>query len=217
MKVVAFATIKMNSQRVPHKNILPIGSKPLCYHILETAKQVNLIDEVYVYCSDEAIKDYIPEDVLFLKRDTRLDGDEILAKDTYTAFIQDIPNADYYIALCTTSPFTKIETLESALNEVLKGNHDSAFSAEKKQTFAWYDGTPINYDPSCVPRTQDMKPVYIETSAFFIFSKELWCEWGRRIGFNPYIATVDPIEAVDIDTWEDYYFAQVIANNVLKV
>lgn len=217
LKVVAFATIKMNSQRVPHKNILPIGSKPLCYHILETAKKVNAIDEVYVYCSDDNITQYIPNDVTFLKRDVRLDGDAILAKDTYTAFINDVPDADYYIALCTTSPFTKVETLENALNEVLSGRYDSAFTAEKHQTFAWYKGEPINYDPACVPRTQDMQPVYIETSAFFIFSKELWKKDGRRIGFNPYIATVDSIEAVDIDTWDDYNFAQIIANNVLKI
>ncbi|MFR2694489.1 MAG: cytidylyltransferase domain-containing protein [Enterocloster bolteae] len=53
MKVAAFATIKMNSQRVPHKNIQPIGSRPLCYHIVHTALQIEKIDDVYVYCSDE--------------------------------------------------------------------------------------------------------------------------------------------------------------------
>ena len=215
MRVIAFATIKMNSQRVPHKNILPIGSKPLCYHILETAKKVRAIDEVYVYCSDEAIQEYIPEDVTFLKRDPWLDGDAILAKDTYTAFLRDVPSADYYVALCTTSPFTKTETLEK--EAVVSGSYDSAFTAERKQTFAWYDEKPINYDPSNVPRTQDLKPVFIETSAFFIFSRELWHQHGRRIGFHPYIAEVDPIEAVDIDTWDDYHFAQIIANDVLKV
>ena len=217
MKVVAFATIKMNSQRVPHKNIRPIGSKPMCYHILDTALKVKGIDEVYVYCSDSEIKDYIPEGAKYLEREKWLDGDEIKARDTYTAFINDVPDADIYIALCTTSPFTKVESLNKALETVLSGEYDSAFSAKKIQTFTWFKGKSINYDPTDVPRTQDIEPVYVETSAFFIFKKELWEKEKRRIGYNPYILCVDEIEGVDIDTMDDYNFASMIADYELKI
>lgn len=216
MKVIAYATIKLNSQRVPNKNKRMVGSKPLCYHILNTALQVKEIDEVYVYCSDEEVIDYIPPAAIFRKRPNWLDGDEVVARDTYNAFTSEV-DADVYIALCTTSPFTKKETLENALRQVLSGNYDSAFTARKEQTFAWYKGNPINYKPDYVPRTQDLSPVYIETSAFFIFKKELWKEYSRRIGFHPYIQEVDMIEAVDIDTMEDYEFACMIADNVYRI
>lgn len=213
MKIVAYATIKLNSQRVPHKNLQPVGKKPLCYHILDTALQVDAIDDVYVYCSDSAVKNYIPEKAKYIQREAWLDRDEIRAKDTYTAFINDV-DADIYIAMCTTSPFTKKETLEHALNKVLYEGYDSAFTAKREQTFAWYKGEPINYNLMEVPRTQDIEPVFIETSAFFIFKKELWTQFGRRIGFRPYIQEVGLIEAVDIDTMEDLQFAQMIANHV---
>lgn len=216
MKITAFATIKLNSERVPHKNIQPIGSKPLCYHILNTALQVKQINDVYVYCSDEAVTEHIPEQSIFLKRDKWLDGNEVKAKDTYTAFVNDV-DADIYIAMCTTSPFTKKESLENALNKVLNEGYDSAFTAKRMQTFAWYKGEAINYDVANVPRTQDITPVFMETSAFFIFKKELWTEYGRRIGFHPYIQEVDEIEGVDIDTMDDLKFAQLIANQVLHV
>lgn len=216
MKIVAFATIKMNSERVPHKNIQPIGSKPLCYHIINTALQIDKIDNVYVYCSTEDIINYIPEKAEFLRRGIWLDGNEIRAKDTYTAFINEV-DADIYMAMCTTSPFTQKETMENALNKVLYEGFDSAFTAKKMQTFAWYKGKPINYDISNVPRTQDMEPVYVETSAFFIFTKELWVKHGRRIGFRPYIQEVGEIESVDIDTMEDLKFAQILADNVLHI
>lgn len=216
MKVVAFATVKLNSERVPHKNLQPIGSKPLCYHIVNTALQVEEIDEVYVYCSDEAVVDAIPSEARFLQREKWLDGSEIKAKDTYTAFLKDV-DADIYIAMCTTSPFTQKETLENALKKVLFEGYDSAFSAKRMQTFAWYQGNPINYDLDNVPRTQDMEPVFVETSAFFIFKKEIWTKYGRRIGFHPYIQEVGEIEAVDIDTMEDLEFAQVLAENVLHI
>lgn len=62
-----------------------------------------------------------------------------------------------------------------------------------------------------------MEPIFIETSAFFIFKKELWTNYGRRIGFNPYIQEVDNIEGVDIDTMDDLRFAQIIAKNVLHI
>lgn len=216
MKIAAFATVKLNSQRVPHKNLQPIGSKPLCYHILNTALKIDKIDNVYVYCSDSEIIKHIPKDVTFIQRDSWLDGNEIRAKDTYTAFLKDI-EADIYIAMCTTSPFTKKETLQHALDKVLNEGYDSAFSARKMQTFAWYKGEPINYDLTEVPRTQDMEPVFIETSAFFIFKRELWMNYGRRIGFHPYIQEVDEIEAVDIDTMDDLKFAQILADNVLNI
>lgn len=216
MKVVAFATVKLNSERVPHKNLQPIGSKPLCYHIVNTALEVKDIDEVYVYCSDDEVTKHIPEEAKFLKREAWLDGNEIRAKDTYTAFLKDV-DADIYIAMCTTSPFTQKETIENALNKVLYEGYDSAFSAKRMQTFAWYEGKPINYDIENVPRTQDMEPVFVETSAFFIFTKELWTKYGRRIGFHPYIQEVGEIEAVDIDTMEDLKFAQIIADNVLHI
>ena len=216
MKVVAFATIKLQSQRVPHKNTQPIGSKPLCYHILNTALQVDGIDEIYVYCSDDTVVKYIPKNVKFLRREPWLDGDEIRAKDTYTAFLNDI-DVDIYIALCTTSPFTLKETLQNALNKVKYEEYDSAFSAKKFQTFAWYKNNPINYDLTNVPRTQDIEPIYVETSAFFIFTKELWKNHSRRIGFKPYIQEVGEIESIDIDTMEDLEFAQIIAERVLNL
>lgn len=216
MRVVAFATVKLNSERVPYKNLQMVGSRPLCWHIVNTALKVPQIDDVYVYCSDEKVVEAIPPAAKFLQREKWLDGNEIRAKDTYTAFLRDVP-ADLYIALCTTSPFTKAETIANALKQVITGEHDSAFTARRMQTFAWHEGKPINYDPCDIPRTQELQPVYVETSAFFIFSAELWQKHGRRIGFNPYIQEVGEIEAIDIDEPQDLEFAQVIADKILHL
>lgn len=206
MKVVAFVPIKLNSQRLPHKNLLQIAGRPLCYHICGTLVQVKGIDETYVYCSEPKVTDYIPEDVNFLQRDAYLDGNLVKGKEIYERFIAEV-DADIYILAHTTSPFIKRESIENALGKVLNEGYDSAFSAEKKQTFCWYQGKPVNYDLEDVPRTQDMEPVWVETSAFFIFRKEIFVEHGRRIGFHPYIQEVSGMETVDIDTREDYDLA----------
>lgn len=215
MKVAAFVPVKLNSQRLPHKNILPIAGKPLCYHICRTLLDVKGIDETYVYCSDKKVTEYIPENVTFLKRDAYLDGDLVKGKEIYKRFIDEV-DADIYILAHTTSPFIRRESIENALEKVMNEGYDSAFSAERKQTFCWYKGKPVNYDLEDVPRTQDMEPVWVETSAFFIFKKEIFVEHGRRIGFHPYIQEVTGMETVDIDTKEDYDFAVSMAEGRIR-
>ena len=206
MKTVALVPIKLNSQRLPHKNILPIAGKPLCWHICNSLINVQSIDEVYVFCSDEEVIKYIPNKVKFLKRDERLDGDLIKGFDIYKEFITQV-DADIYVLAHTTSPFILSSSIQNGLEHVLDKSHDSAFSAERIQTFAWYKNKPINYDLNDVPRTQDMEPIWVETSGFYIFKKEIFTEHHRRIGFHPYIQEVSGMEAIDIDERKDYELA----------
>lgn len=206
MKVVALVPIKLNSQRLPNKNILPIAGRPLCWHICNSLLQTTGIDDVYVYCSDESVIQYLPEGTLLKKRDQRLDGDKIKGCEIYESFINEV-EADIYVLAHTTSPFIKVSSLQNALFHVLSGENDSAFSAEKIQTFAWYQGKPINYELEDVPRTQDMEPIWVETSAFYIFRREIFTKHHRRIGFQPYIQEVFGMEAIDIDEKKDYDMA----------
>lgn len=209
MKVVAFVPIRLNSKRVVGKNLKMLGGKPLMQYILETLSKVSNIDEVYVYCSSEEVIPYLPQGIKFLKRSTLLDSDETLGKEIYEAFVKEV-DADVYMLAHTTSPFIKVETIENAIDKVVNGRHDSSFSAQKIQTFAWFNGEPLNYSLKDIPRTQTIEPVYVETSAFYIFRREVWTELGQRIGNNPHMAIIDQIEGIDIDYPEDFEFAQKV-------
>ena len=79
-----------------------------------------------------------------------------------------------------------------------------------KQTFAWWQGKPLNYSLERIPRTQDLEAVYVETSAFFIFRREVWCNEHRRIGDKPYMAVTDRIESIDIDNVDDFLLAEAV-------
>ena len=181
------------------------------WYILETLVKVKSIDEVYVYCSSEEIIPHLPAGVKFMKRSEWLDRDETLGEEIYDAFTKDI-EADVYMLAHTTSPFIKAETIETAIDKVVSGEYDSAFSAQKIQTFCWHKGAPLNYDLKKIPQTQKIEPVYVETSAFYIFRRELWCVDHQRVGFNPYMAIIDPIEGIDIDYPEDFAFAEKVIN-----
>lgn len=204
-KVVAFVPIKLNSQRLPNKNILPLGDKPLCYYIFDTLLKVKQIDDVYVFCSDETIKQYIPSNVKFLKRSTTLDTDQTIGMDIYMSF-KNYVNADIYVLCHATSPFIKAQTISNGIDAILSKKYDSAFSCEKIQTFCWYKNEPINYSLDYIPRTQDIEPIFVETSSFYIFTRDI-INKSIRIGSNPKKIVIDKIEGIDIDYKEDYDFA----------
>lgn len=214
MKIVSFIPIKLNNQRLPGKNTMILNGRPTCDYIFKTISEISIINEKYVYCSDEKIKPYIEPytkyGLRFLKRDVCLDGFAIKGLQIIESFINDI-DADIYVLTHVTQPFTKAESIINALNKVISGEYDSAFSAITLQDYMWMNGKPFNYDIKNVVRTQDLEPIYMETGAFFIFRKEVFTELGQRIGNKPYIYEINQFEAVDIDTAEDFEFAKMVA------
>lgn len=213
MKVVAFIPIKLNNQRLPGKNTMMLGDRPACDYIFKTLSEVDTIDEKYIYCSDEAILPYIEpykDQLRFLKRDPYLDGFMVKGLEIIDRFIKDV-DADIYVLTHVTEPFTKVDSFKLALSKVVSGEYDSAFSAVALQDYLWMNGKPMNYDMKNIVRTQDLDTVYKETGNFFIFRKEVFTELGQRIGNKPYICEVSQLEGVDIDTAEDFEFAQAVA------
>lgn len=209
MKRVAFVPIRLNSQRVEGKNLRELGGRPLMTYLLQTLASVGNIDEVYVYCSNPSIVEYLPDGVKFLRRDERLDSNSTLGEEIYDAFTREV-EADVYILAHATSPFIRPATIADAVERVASGEYDSAFSTERVQTFAWWRGQTLNYSLEHVPRTQDLEPVYVETSAFFVFREDVWREKHRRIGDKPYMAVTDRIESMDIDNPDDFLLAEAI-------
>ena len=67
MKTVAFVPIKLNSERLPMKNVKPFtNGEPLITYILKTLKKLSAIDDIYVYCSSSGIKSYMLDGIKFL-------------------------------------------------------------------------------------------------------------------------------------------------------
>jgi len=206
--------MKLNNSRLPQKNIKSFNNgKPLCYYILSTLLTLSNIDEVYVYCSNSIIQDYIPKNVKFLKRSKLLDQDNTKMNEVLQSFAKKV-SADVYLMAHTTSPFITRESIEKGLSAVLSDKYDSAFAAKKIQDFLWKNGKPFNYDLNDIPRTQDMLPLFKETSGFYIYKSFVINELNRRIGYKPYIVEVGEIESIDIDEPEDFMIADAIYNHI---
>ena len=209
MKTVAIMPIKLNNERLPGKNTMQLGDKPLLQHQLLAVLQTGLADDIFVYCSDEAICAYLPEKIRFLKRSAELDLPTSNFTQIFSAFSQTVP-ADIYVYVHATAPFITVETISECIQAVQSGEYDSAFCAVKIQDFLWKDGEPLNFDAENLPRSQDLDPIYRETSGVYVFTKEVFEQYHRRIGKKPFIKEVSFKEAVDINNPEDFKLAEAL-------
>lgn len=211
MKTVAIMPIKLKNERCPGKNTRLLGGKPLLQYELDSLRATGLVDSINVYCSSEDVIPYLPEYANFLKRSPELDLPTSNFTQIFTAFMGEC-DADIYVFAHATAPFITVDTMKECIEAVQSGEYDSAFCAEKIQTFLWQNGEPLNFDASNLPRTQDLTPVYKETSGVYVFRKEVFEKHKRRIGVNPFIKCVGFKETVDIDNPEDFELAEALVN-----
>lgn len=211
MKIVAIMPIKLQNERCPGKNIKLLGNKPLLQYELDSLKSTGLCDKIFVYCSDEAVVSYLPEDVCFLKRPKELDLPTSNFTQIFSCFANE-KDADIYVYAHATAPFVTTETMIQCIKAVKSGEYDSAFCAIKLQDYLWKNGKPLNFDATNVPRTQDLEPIYQETSGIYVFTKNVFEKQKQRIGIKPFIKEVSFKEAVDIDNPEDFNLAEIMLN-----
>lgn len=212
MKIVGIMPIKLNNERLPGKNLKKLGDKPLLNYELDNLKQIKLLDEIVVYCSDESIKKYLPRGIKYIKRPEFLDSSTSNFSQIFDKFSNTV-KSDIYVYAHATAPFIKKDTMIKCINAVKSGKYDSAFCASKIQDYLWKNGEPLNFDATNLPRSQDLDPIYRETSGIYVFRSEVFERYHRRIGKNPYIAEVTFKEAIDINNPEDFDLAVELLNS----
>lgn len=203
MKIVAFTPIRLNSKRLPGKSIIDLNGIPLLNYqlnVVQGMQRRGSIHENYVFCSNLSIREHIQmhlSDVEIAARPVYLDSDNTLGNDIYKEFIKRVP-ADIYVLYHVTSPLLRLEHYLEGLAAMARPEYDAAMTVQRVQQFAWYKDQPLNYDPMEPPRTQDLEPVFVETSGFFMFSREAFEKHGRT-GSCPHRVEVDSAAAIDID------------------
>jgi CMP-N-acetylneuraminic acid synthetase len=113
------------------------------------------------------------------------------------------------------------ETIRAALRAyragVADGTADSLFTVNKIQTrFYRADASPVNHEPDNLVQTQDLEPWFEENSNLFIFSRDSFASTNARIGRKPILHEMNKMEAVDIDTPEDWALAEAVASLQLQ-
>lgn len=211
MSTIAIMPIKLHNERCPGKNTRILGTKPLLQHELDNLKATGLCNSINVFCSSEDVVPFIPGGVNFVKRPDFLDLPTSNFTQIFSSFMERYP-ADIYVYAHATAPFISIDTMRQCIVAVQSGEYDSAFCAVKLQDYLWQDGEPLNFDATNLPRTQDLKPIFQETSGVYVFTREVFERYHRRIGKKPFIKEVSFKEAVDIDNPEDFDLAEALVD-----
>lgn len=201
--VSAIIPFKINSRRLPYKNIRVLGDKFLCSYIFETLLECDQIDDIYVYSSNHEIVNLLPDGVKLLPRPDYLNGDAIKANELFRYAVERVN--DEIIALCQIpGPFVSKQSIQVGIEKVQSDEYRSAFSVKRLQTYCWFENQPLNYNPKDMAQTQDLKPVFAETSGFYIFRKDDYLHSNTRINRPAYPVEISELEGIDIDTEEDY-------------
>jgi CMP-N-acetylneuraminic acid synthetase len=208
MKIVAFVPIKLNNERLPNKNILPLDGKPLCRHLLDTLMLVHNLNEIYVFCSDQRFKAYLPDGVRFLQREKDLDAFTAKHYDIVRSFVSKV-DADVYVNAHVTNPFISAKTIEIGISKVLDEGFDSALAVLEMREHLWRGYEPFNFKRDDPPQTQNLEPLYAEVG-LFIYKKEVFTQTQTRYGEKPYFIRFDKIEAIDINYADDYELAKAV-------
>lgn len=218
MTTVAIVPMRHNSERVPGKNYRPLAGIPLYHHVVRTLTAVPEIDTVVIDTDSEFIIDdcaeHFPQVQVLLRPEHLRDGG--IAMNDVLLNTLDQVQADVALQTHSTNPFLKPETVSAALRRFAEPDRDfdSIFSVTRLQARLWNEANePVNHDPSVLMRTQDLPPLFIENSCFFIFTPELLRRRHNRIGEHPLMFEMSPLEAIDIDIEEDFALAVAIAES----
>ena len=127
-----------------------------------------------------------------------------------------IIDADIFFQIFVTSPLLKVKTINKCISifqNKLKGKkNDSILTIQKIYSWFWFNKKPVNYNPKILPRSQDAKPVILETTGLYGITKNAVLKYKSRIGKKPYFHEVSDNENIDLDNEKDFKFLEFILN-----
>jgi CMP-N-acetylneuraminic acid synthetase len=216
-RVVAIVPMRHSSERVKGKNYRVLGDAPLFHHIVRTLLATPSITEVVIDTDSPTVREDTAiafPTVRVLERPEHLRDGAIAMNDVLLNTVNAV-NADVILQTHSTNPFLSSDTVQQALDLFLSpdNDYDSVFGVTRLQARLWDKNThAVNHDPAVLLRTQDLDPIYLENSCFYIFTPDVLREHNNRIGARPAMVETPAGEAIDIDEESDWDLAEAVWN-----
>ncbi|MBK7229891.1 MAG: cytidyltransferase [Ignavibacteriales bacterium] len=211
MKIAAFLPAKGSSNRIPNKNTMLLDGEALFLRSLKKLFSLPLIDEVFLDTESQEIIELASEvKCKILKRDPTLASNKT---DGNLLFYNEVLNtdADVCIQLLATSPFVKVETITKGIYILLNNpEYDSVLAVRREKQYRWENNSPI-YDINQIPNSIDLDDTVIESMGLYIVRRDAALKTKRRIGENPFLLEIDPLESIDVNFPPDFELANLIA------
>lgn len=225
-KILAVITARGGSKRLPNKNILDLGNKPLIAHTIVEAKKSKYIDKVIVSTDDDKIveisKKYGAE-VPFI-RPAELSNDTADSISVLKHSIEFFNNEyDYIVLLQPTSPLRKTEDIDGAI-ELLNNDIEAVVSVcETEHSPLWANTLPVNKSMKDFikeevknKRSQDLPTYYRLNGAIYVADIKYLYKLNGFIGEKTNAFVMSQKHSVDIDTELDFKLAEIIIESELN-
>jgi len=221
MKNLAIIPARGGSKRIPHKNIKKFLGKPIIAYSIEIAIESGLFDKVMVSTDDEEIAN------VALKYGAKVPFIRSLSNSDDNATIADVINEvlDFYeskhelpsiiCCLFATAPFITKNMLIHGYNKIVKENFSSSFTIQKfdypilralKKNKNGY--LEMIWKEHLNTRSQDLPPAYHDAGQFYFAKVNSFLEEGTFFTKKSTGIELSNVEAIDIDTEEDWKFAE---------
>lgn len=214
---------RSGSKRVPGKNIKYLAGKPLLAWTIEAAKNTQQLENIYVSTDSQEIADVALNygaDVYGL-RSAELSADDSPTIDALNESIYQYEqetgkNIKWITLLQATSPFRNAATIDKAV-KVFKNSGGKSVVSISKHTMPFDWLSVIDTDGYLRPANINNKqtPLYHYNGAIYICTRETIDVSGDIYGRDivPFIME-GHIESLDIDTFEDWELASLLASAV---
>ena len=178
---LAIIPARGGSKRLPRKNILNLGGKPLIAWSIEAALKSKYIDKVVVSSDDDEIltiaKRYGAE---ILKRPDSLATDTATSFDAILHTIENSEAYDFTVLLQATSPLRSAKHLDEAIELLMQKEADAVVSVcEMDHSPLWSNTLDASLsmkgflrEEVLHKRSQDLEPYYRLNGAIYICKTE---------------------------------------------
>lgn len=151
-------------------------------------------------------------DVAFVPRDPRSVAIDEPITDILS-FLREVPHT-HFLIVNGCLPFLQTSTIAGFLDECVRGNLAPAFAVIRRRThFMSLDRRPLNFPRDMTTiNTKTVEPVLEFAHALYFFEKAYFFEHGRYWDWQTVrlLEAGDPHEMLDIDTEEDFAFAEAL-------
>lgn len=217
-KVTALVPIRANSQRIKDKGIRPFADSTLLDNKISSLLKTK-VNNIVVSSDCEKILDRARSyGVKIHKREKYYASSECSGSDFFKNLAETV-EGDYFLYSPPTSPFVKPETIDKAIEMFFSMNpdKDSLASVFPLKHHMWLDNKPLNYKLENSPNSQDLPDIFKITYGINLISKENMIKYSNVVGRNPKFLILEEIEAVDVDTIMDFWFAEYLYRKMNSV
>jgi CMP-N-acetylneuraminic acid synthetase len=211
---VAVIPVREGSQRVQKKNFRPFSEgENLLERKINQVVEAGCFDEIYV-SSDSARARGIAEKagVVFLERASYLCSSSVRWPEVIRNVAMSVPGDPVLAWVHVTSPF--FSDFAGAVRTFCdrRDAFDSLVTVRKTHEFFVKENRrPLNYSwGHWHEYSQELDPLYRVTGSLFIAQKADMIDWSYVIGTRPYLHEVSIVEALDIDTMDDFAYCQLV-------